>query len=60
MNVQALRRVRKLFSTDYVSPEVNRAHQRKWVRAIRFLGDRWLLAQNQPRPQNQTQGESNA
>jgi hypothetical protein len=60
MKTQTLTRVRQLFSTDYVSPEVNRAHQRKWVRSVRLLGDRWLLAKNQPRPQPQTQGEANA
>lgn len=45
MNTQVLRNVRKLFNVDYVPRHVNRHNQRQWVRSIRNLGDRWLLAQ---------------
>ena len=44
MNTQALRKARQLFNNDLIPPEHNRAYQRKWVRSLRFLGDRWLLA----------------
>jgi hypothetical protein len=44
MNTQTLRRVRQLFASDLAPPAVNRANQRKWVRSVRLLGDRWLYA----------------
>ena len=45
MKTQALRHVRKLWNVPYAPREINRANQRKWVRSVRMLGDRWLLAQ---------------
>ena len=36
MNTKMLRHVRGLYS--------NRNYQRQWIRSVRFLGDRWLLA----------------
>lgn len=53
MNTTALRKARQLFNNDMIPPEHNRAYQRKWVRSLRFLGDRWLLAKplaNTPQP----------
>lgn len=44
MNIRALKIVRRLFCSDLVSDRVNRANRRKWVTAIRQLGDKWLLA----------------
>ena len=44
MKTQALKTVRRLFNVDYVSREQNRHNQRAWVRSVRFLGDKWLLA----------------
>lgn len=44
MNTRMLKRARQLFNNDMVPPEHNRAYQRKWVRSLRFLGDRWLLS----------------
>lgn len=44
MNISALRRVRKLFNSPHVPAHVNRHNQRQWVRSVRQLGDRWLLA----------------
>lgn len=54
MKVNQLARVRRIFDAQkvYVSPEVNRANQRKWVAAVRMLGDKWLLAQNVVRKDN--------
>ena len=46
MNTKMLTKARQLFSVDYVPPEINRANQRKWIRSIRNLGDKWLLAKN--------------
>lgn len=40
-----LSRARRLFNSEYVPRSVNRANQRKWVRSLRLLGRRWLLAQ---------------
>jgi len=44
MNTKMLRHVRTLFNTDGVERRINRHNQRQWVRSIRFLGDKWLLA----------------
>jgi hypothetical protein len=45
MNIDQLKRVRRLYNTDYMPREINRANQRKWVQAVRMLGEKWLLAQ---------------
>lgn len=45
MNTRMLKLVRQRFNSDLVSREVNRANQRKWARAMRHLGDRWVCAQ---------------
>ena len=44
MNTKLLTHVRRLFNSPDVARHVNRHNQRQWVRSIRFLGDRWLLA----------------
>ncbi len=44
MNTTLLRRVRQMFNTPDVPAHVNRHQQRQWVRSVRHLGDRWLLA----------------
>ena len=44
MKTQMLTKVRHMFNVDYIPPEINRANQRKWVRSIRLLGEKWLLA----------------
>lgn len=44
MNTTALRRVRRLFNNDMIPMEHNRSYQIQWVRMIRLLGDKWLLA----------------
>jgi hypothetical protein len=46
MNVQQLKRVRRLFNVEYISREQNRSNQRKWVTAVRMLGNKWVLAQS--------------
>lgn len=44
MNTRMLTHVRALWNSPYVSQEINRANQRKWIRSVRILGNRWLLA----------------
>ena len=44
MNTKILKRLREQFNSDLVSRETNRHNQREWVRSIRNLGDKWLLA----------------
>ncbi len=44
MKVRLLRLGRKLWSVEGVSRELNRRNMRHWVRSLRTLGDKWLLA----------------
>lgn len=44
MNTTALRHVRKIFCHEHSPRNVQRHNCRQWVKSIRFLGDRWLLA----------------
>ena len=46
MNTKMLKHVRTLFNTEGVDVRINRHNQRQWVRSIRFLGDKWLLAKH--------------
>ena len=46
MNITMLKKVRKLYNVDYIPYWENRENQRKWVRSVRFLGDKWLLAKS--------------
>jgi hypothetical protein len=39
MNITRLTQVRALFSDQ-------RGYQRQWVRSVRLLGDKWLLARH--------------
>ena len=44
MNTRMLRHVRELWNSSLVPAQVNRANQLKWIRSVRMLGDKWLLA----------------
>jgi hypothetical protein len=44
MNTRYLRHVRKIFATYDAPPETIRSYQRQWVRSVRQLGDKWLVA----------------
>jgi hypothetical protein len=44
MNTIALRHVRKLYNSPTAPVETNRHNQRAWVRSVRQLGDKWILA----------------
>jgi len=52
MNTKMLRHVRTLFNTEGVERRINRHNQRQWVRSIRYLGDKWLLAKHVQRKDN--------
>lgn len=54
MKTTALRRVRKMFSNPFIPTDHNRSYQRQWVRQVRLLGDRWLLAKPVPRTENRS------
>ena len=54
MNTTRLTQARRLFDSPFTSRRVNRDNQLKWVRSIRLLGDKWLLAHPYVR-QNQMQ-----
>lgn len=44
MKTNVLKHVRQLFNTQGVDVRINRHNQRQWVRSVRHLGDKWLLA----------------
>jgi hypothetical protein len=44
MNTQALSMARRLFQIDGVPSHTQRHNIRSWARSVRFLGDRWLIA----------------
>ena len=46
MNTKILKLVRKHFVHDGVSTHISRHNQRAWVRSVRMLGDKWLLAKS--------------
>jgi hypothetical protein len=49
MNTTMLSRARKLWNTG--RRDLDRHNQRAWVRSIRLLGDKWLLAHSIERVQ---------
>jgi hypothetical protein len=51
MNIQALTAVRKMYNVDYIPISTNRHNQRQWVRALRILGNNWLLKKQVSRKQ---------
>jgi hypothetical protein len=46
MNTRFLKQVRRIFSRYDAPPEVIRSYQRQWVRSVRQLGDKWLVAKH--------------
>ena len=44
MNTKLLRIARKHFVRDYIPVSTQRHNIRAWVRSLRLLGDKWLLA----------------
>ena len=51
MNIQILRHVRQMFQGYYVDEQTKRSYQLKWVRSVRNLGDKYLLAKKVERIQ---------
>jgi hypothetical protein len=51
MNIQVLRHVRQLFQGYHVDEQTKRQYQIKWVRSVRNLGDKYLLAKKVERIQ---------
>lgn len=48
MKIELLKTSRKLWQEmDYIPRELARKNQLKWVQAIRMLGDKWVLVQQQ-------------
>lgn len=45
MNTRILTRLRALFAPYYLSEAGKRHYMRQWVRSVRNLGDKWLLAE---------------
>jgi len=43
MKTQMLIKVRQLFNVDYVPKSTNRHNQKQYIKAIRLLGDKWLI-----------------
>jgi hypothetical protein len=43
MNISMLTKARKLWCIEYIPYHQQRHNIREWVRAIRILGDNWLL-----------------
>lgn len=41
---QLRRKARKIYNNDMVPTYINQHNQRKWVRSVLRLGDRWLIA----------------
>ena len=46
MNTKLLATARRHFCRDYIPLSTQRHNIRAWVRSLRLLGDKWLLAQN--------------
>ena len=46
MNTIMLIKVRQLFNVDYVPRSTNRHNQLQYIKAIRILGDKWLIHHN--------------
>lgn len=43
MKTQMLIKVRQLFNVQYVPRSTNRHNQLQYIKAIRLLGDKWLI-----------------
>lgn len=49
MKTKLLTTARRLWCTGHADRDTQRANVRKWVRSVRFLGDRWVMATEQGR-----------
>lgn len=46
MKTEMLIKVRRLFNSNMVPKHTNRHNQKQYIKAIRLLGDKWLIHQN--------------
>ena len=44
MNTRLLKQVRRIFASYDAPQSTIRSYQRQWVRSVRHLGDKWLVA----------------
>lgn len=49
MNTTLLTTARRLWCLGHADRATQRANMRKWVRSVRLLGDRWVMASREPR-----------
>lgn len=49
MNTTLLTTARRLWCLGHADRATQRANMRKWVRSVRLLGDRWVMAAREPR-----------
>lgn len=49
MNTTMLKLARRLWCVGHADRATQRANMRKWVRSVRLLGDRWVMAAREPR-----------
>ncbi len=49
MNTTLLTTARRLWCMGHADRATQRANMRKWVRSVRLLGDRWVMAAREPR-----------
>ena len=48
LDATRLRQARRLFANDQTPRHTQRHNIRQWARALRLLGDKWLLARPTP------------
>ena len=46
MKTEMLIKVRKLFNSNMVPKHTNRHNQKQYIKAIRLLGNKWLIHQD--------------
>lgn len=49
MKTTMLKKARSLWCVGHASPELQRRNIRAWVRSVRLLGSKWIMAQGEPR-----------
>ena len=49
MNTTMLKLARRLWCIGHADRATQRTNMRKWVRSVRLLGDRWVMAKHKPR-----------
>jgi hypothetical protein len=49
MNTSMLKTARRLWCVGHADRDTQRGNIRKWVRSVRLLGDRWVMASRKQR-----------